>query len=155
MVLCVDMPARNNSNGFTLLELLVVLGIATLLLAVVPPLLGNVINSSQVKSATRHLAAGLKTARSKAISTQAEVTLAVDVKNHSFSLLDRKKQLALPDETKITLSTAKSEQLSESAGAYRFYPDGSSTGGRITLTFEPIKTVIDIDWLTGKVSIRP
>ena len=149
------MPARNNSNGFTLLELLVVLGIAALLLAVVPPLLGNAVNSSQVKSATRHLAAGLKTARSKAISTQAEVTLAVDVKNHSFSLLDRTKQLILPDETKITLSTAKSEQLSESAGAFRFFSDGSATGGRITLTYEPIETVIDIDWLTGKVSIRP
>ena len=149
------MWARNNSKGISLLELLVVLAITTLLLTIVPPLLGNVVNTTQVKSATRHLAAALKTARNQAISTQTEVVLVVDVKTPSFSLLDKSKQLVLPDATQITLSTAKSEQLSETAGAFRFFSDGSSTGGRITLTYESIKNVIDINWLTGKVSISP
>ena len=149
------MPARKLNSGFTLIELLVVLAIATLLLAVVPPMLNNVIGSAQVKSATRHLAAGLKTARSKAISTQQEVTLAVDVKNNSFALLEKRKQLNLPDDSSIVLTTAKSEQLSDTEGAFRFCPDGSSTGGRIALSHDPFEYFIDINWLTGKVSISP
>ncbi len=149
------LPVPNNSYGFTLLELLVVLSIATLLLTVVPPMLGNVIDSSQVKSASRHLAAGLKTARSKAISTQEEVSVAVNVKSHSFSLLEKKKQLQLPKGTRISLDTAKSEQLSDTEGAFRFFSDGSSTGGRITLAYDPVTSFIDINWLTGKVTISP
>ena len=149
------MSARNNNHGFTLLELLVVLSIATLLLAVVPPRLANVINSSQLKSASRHLVAGLKTARSKAISTQMEVALAVNIKTGSFSLLEKNRQLNLPENTQITLNTAKSEQLSDTEAAFRFFSDGSSTGGRITLSHDPVETVIDINWLTGRVIITP
>jgi general secretion pathway protein H len=142
-------------NGFTLIELLVVLAIATLLLAVVPPMISNVVSSAQVKSATRLLAAGLKTARNKAISTQQEVTLAVNVENNSFSLLEKNKQLNLPDDSSIVLSTAKSEQLSDTEGAFRFFSDGSSTGGRIKLTHDPFEYFVDINWLTGKVTISP
>ena len=137
------------------MELLVVLAIAALLFAVVPPMLGNVIDSTRIKSATRHLSAGLKTARSKAVSTQQEVTLAVDVKNNSFSLLEKNKPLNLPDDSSIILTTAKSEQLSETAGAFRFFSDGSSTGGRITLRHDPLEYFVDINWLTGRVTINP
>ena len=143
------------SSGFTLIELLVVLAIATLLLAVVPPMLSNVVGSAQIKGATRHLAAGLKTARNKAISTQQEVSLAVDVENYSFAFLEKKKQLNLPDDSSIVLTTAKSEQLSDTEGAFRFFSDGSSTGGRIKLTHDPFEYFIDINWLTGKVTISP
>jgi len=149
------MSAKNNSSGFTLLELLVVLGIAALLLSVVPPMLSNVIGSAQIKNATRHLGASLKMARTKAISTQREVILAIDVQNHSFSLLKKKKSLNLPEGSKIILNTAKSEQLSDTEGAFRFFPDGSSTGGRITLRHDPFGYFIDINWLTGKVTISP
>jgi len=126
-----------------------------LLLAVVPPLTSNVVSSAQIKSATRHLAAGLKAARNKAISTQQEVTLAVDVKNNSFALSEKKKKLNLPDDSSISLTTAKSEQLSDTEGAFRFFSDGSSTGGRITLAHAPFEYFVDINWLTGKVTISP
>jgi general secretion pathway protein H len=42
---------------------------------------------------------------------------------------------------------------SERRGAIRFYPDGSSTGGRITVTFGRTQYLVDVDWLTGRVSI--
>jgi len=57
-------------KAFTLIELLVVLGIIALLLAVISPMLPNVLDNAQVKTATRHLASGLKIARSKAITSK-------------------------------------------------------------------------------------
>ncbi len=35
----------------------------------------------------------------------------------------------------------------------RFYPDGSSTGGRNTGSSGEGKYLVDVDWLTGRVSI--
>ena len=35
----------------------------------------------------------------------------------------------------------------------RFYSDGSSTGGRITVASGERKYLVDVDWLTGRVSI--
>ena len=54
------MVNRRNIKAFTLIELIVVLVIIGLLLAVIPPMMSNVIANSQVKNATRQLAAGLK-----------------------------------------------------------------------------------------------
>ena len=51
------------------------------------------------------------------------------------------------------LFTARSEQLSEKGGAIRFFPDGSSTGGRITLSIDSMRYLVNVDWLTGRVKV--
>ena len=60
---------------------------------------------------------------------------------------------ALPKELDLKVYTAQTEVSSESKAAIRFYPDGSSTGGRITVASGERKYVVDVDWLTGRVSI--
>jgi general secretion pathway protein H len=35
----------------------------------------------------------------------------------------------------------------------RFFPDGGSNGGRITLAAGDRKYDVDVDWLTGRVAI--
>ena len=47
---------------------------------------------------------------------------------------------------------ANRERLSDHEGAIRFYPDGSSSGGRISLRHGARATVIDVNWLTGKIT---
>ena len=42
---------------------------------------------------------------------------------------------------------------SDSIGRIRFYPDGTSTGGRVTLTGSGAKYDILVDWLSGRVKI--
>ena len=146
---------RERFKGFTLFELLVVLAIVALMLAVVPPMLPHVIGNAQVKSATRHLAAGLKYARSKAITSRQEVTLDLDVEDKTYSIENKDKRLNIPEQTKLTLITAESEQASEEKGSIRFFSDGSSTGGQIKLKHRKAEYIIDVNWLTGKVSILP
>ena len=60
---------------------------------------------------------------------------------------------ALPKDIELKLFTAQSEILSDTRGGIRFYPDGSSTGGRITVASGERKYLVDVDWLTGRVSI--
>lgn len=149
------MPRLHENPGFSLIELLVVLTILGLALAIIPPLLNNVIKSAQVKNAARELASGLRQVRSIAISRQEESYLAIDIADETFTINGKNKKLDLPDNTKITLTTAKSEQQSKTRGAIRFFPDGSSTGGRIMLRAAAGRYSIDVSWLTGQISITP
>jgi general secretion pathway protein H len=142
-------------SAFTLIEILVVLGIIGLALAIIPPVLSRAIPGTQVKSAVRYLAAGLKTARIHAIATQQESTLSLNVKDFTYSIGDKEKKLHLPDETKMVLVTAESEQTGVKSGVIRFFPDGSSTGGQIKLDYGKSEYVVDVNWLTGKVSVIP
>jgi len=144
------------NKGFTLVEMLVVLGIVAMMLAVVPPMLSNSIDHSRVKSATRQLAAGLKQARIKAINSREEATLELDTSNGSFHLDDMDKSLGLPADASLLLTTAQTEQLNDHSGAIRFFPDGSSTGGQIKISLKDrFEFIVDINWLTGKVTITP
>jgi len=142
-------------QGFTLLELLVVLGITALLLAIVPPFLPNVMDTMEVRTAIRDLSAALRQARGKAIASRASVPLSIDVEKKSFELAGLTRHLPLPPEAKIGLISAQSEQIGESSGAIRFYPDGSATGGRINLEYRDTNYVIDVSWLTGAVKVTP
>ncbi|OGT32386.1 MAG: type II secretion system protein GspH [Gammaproteobacteria bacterium RBG_16_51_14] len=142
-------------SGFTLFEILVVMAIMTLILALVPPLLPDVIASTRLKSAAREIAAGLNYTRSKAITLQKEMTLTMDVEEKSFRMDEKQKVLNVPDDTTISLITDRSEQISAHKGHIRFFPDGSSTGGQIKLARASKELLVDVHWLTGRVRIFP
>lgn len=108
-----------------------------------------------MKAASRNIAAALKSARTKAINTQTEVTLRIDTENQSYSLLGKDKKLSLPENASLLITTAKSEQESDSVGSYRFFANGSSTGGRISLSSATFEYLVHINWLTGSIKISP
>ena len=144
-----------NLKGFTLIEILVVLALITLILAIIPPMFSNVIDSTQIKSSSRLLVASLKEARSLAITKQKETTLMLDVEKKQFLLNQKQHNLNIPDNTKLQLIAANTEQLNEQLAGIRFFPDGSSTGGRIELSNNNLEYIIDVNWLTGKIQISP
>ena len=141
-----------SESGFTLVELLVALAILALVLAVVPPLLPDVIDSARLRNAQRDLVSGLRYARSQAVNSQQAVTVGINVGTGTMQVLDRRRNLSIPDGVSLTLVTAQQEQVSEREGAIRFYPDGSSTGGRVSFRQGDRVSLIDVNWLTGRVS---
>jgi len=145
--------ASSGQRGFTLLEMLVVLAMVVIVLAVVPPLISAGLPSAELKGAARKLAAGLRYTRSRAVSTQEEKALVVDLEERKFTVPDRPRAVSLPEDVEIDLLTTRSDLLGERTGRIRFFPDGSSTGGRITLEKGERKFVVDITWLTGRVVI--
>jgi general secretion pathway protein H len=141
------------SPGFSLIELLVVLAIAALIMTVTPPLLSNAMPGLQLKSTARQVAAGLRYARDRAVARRSEVSLTVDLEARSVTVTDRDGEIAIPDDLEISLVTAASELRDETLGHIRFYPDGTSTGGRVTVSYRGNGYAVDVDWLTGRVSI--
>lgn len=141
------------SAGFTLLELLVVLMLMVMVYALAVPMISAGLPGTELKGAARQLAAGLRQARSLAVTRKEESTLMLDVEQRNFKVSGDQRRYALPAKVDISLFTAQSELLPDKIGAIRFYPDGSSTGGRITVKSGVRKYEINVDWLTGQVTI--
>lgn len=144
------MWSAGNNSGFTLVELLVVL--AVLALAVVPPSLTGAIDSARFKSTQRDLVSALRYARSQAINSRQAASVDINVKQGTMQVAGRQRTLSIPDDVALTLVTAQRERLSAHEGAIRFYPDGSSTGGQVRFRQKDRVWSIDVEWLTGRVS---
>ncbi len=140
--------------GFTLIELLVVLTIVGLLVAVAAPLIASALPGAELSAAAQRLAAHLRQTRSEAIFSSRETALVLDVDTRSYHASGEERTHRLPGGVQLTFVAAESQRVAASAGAIRFYPDGSSTGGRITLADGKRERGVDVDWLTGRVSVR-
>jgi len=144
---------RGNARGVTLLEMLVVLSIMAVIAAIVVPVFTGGVSGSELKGATREVAAGLRLARSEALATRKETRVTLDLENRSFQVERDPRTHALPKQIELKLFTAQSDLVSDKVGAIRFFPDGGSNGGRVTLAAGERKFNVDVDWLTGRVAI--
>ena len=140
-------------RGFTLLEVIVVLVLAGIMYALLLAVPMRGASGADLKSAARTLASGLRQAQTTAMSTRRDAVLTVDVDAREFLMPGEEQPRKLPEGLDLKLYTAQSEVSSTRKGAIRFYPDGSSTGGRITVSAGERKYLVDVDWLTGRVSI--
>ena len=148
------MPGVRYANGFTLIELIVVLAIAGLIMAVTPPLLSSAMPGLQLKSTARQVAAGLRFARARAVAQRTETVLTLDLAPpRSVTISGREGSVSSPEDLDVELVGAVSELEEERLGRIRFYPDGTSTGGRITFGYKGNGYDLDVDWLPGRVSI--
>jgi general secretion pathway protein H len=145
---------RRRAAGFTLLEMIIVLVIGALAYAVILSVPARGASSADLKSAARTLAAGLRQAQSMAMATRRDALLTVDVEGREFVVSGDPTVRQLARGLELKLYTAQSEVTSEQRGSIRFYPDGSSTGGRITVAAGERKFLVDVDWLTGRVAIN-
>ena len=145
--------ARRRVRGVTLLELLIVLSIMAILAAIVVPIFGGGVSTGELKGATRELAAGLRVARSEALATRKETRVMLDLEGRTFQVERDARTHTLPRQVELKLFTAQSDLVNEKIGAIRFFPDGGSNGGRVTLTAGERKFNVDVDWLTGRVAI--
>jgi general secretion pathway protein H len=144
---------RGSARGVTLLEMLVVLSIMAVVAAIVVPVFTGGVSGSELKGATREVAAGLRLARSEALATRMETRVMLDLENRSFQVERDPRTHALPKQIELKLFTAQSDLVSDKVGAIRFFPDGGSNGGRVTLVAGERKFNVDVDWLTGRVAI--
>jgi general secretion pathway protein H len=95
----------------------------------------------------------LRLAQSEAVSEHRETFLVLDVAGKRFKVDNDPKEHKLPSRIDLKLFTAQNDLVSESVGSIRFFPDGGSNGGRITVASGERKFDVDIDWLTGRIAI--
>jgi general secretion pathway protein H len=144
---------KRRTAGFTLLEVIVVLTIGAIIYAVILSGPFGKASAADLKAAARSLASGLRTAQTTAMATRRDALLTLDMESREYLSTGEEQTHRLPGNIDIQLYTAQTEVTSDKRGSIRFYPDGSSTGGRITVASGERKYLVNVDWLTGRVSI--
>lgn len=139
--------------GFTLLELVVTLGLVALTLALALPAMRAATDQSRYKVVVARLAADLRTARALAMTSGRTVAFQLAPAERSYTLAGR---LRWPFPPAVGVSLRSPAALRPRAGASQidFFPDGSSSGGRLAVTEHAATSTIAVDWLSGAVSVR-
>jgi general secretion pathway protein H len=146
------MRSADNGAGFTLLEVLIVLGIVALAVAALAPLAGLGRGAADLGGTVADLSAQLRAARSAAIRSNREAEIVLDVTGRRYWGTGAAAPRALPPRIAWSLTSDSGEQAG-GTGRIRFFPDGSSTGGSIGLRDGGANARIAVDWLTGAINV--
>jgi general secretion pathway protein H len=123
------------------------------LMTLAPAAFHRIVPGIEMKAAAREVAGLLREARGLAIRDNRETAVIVDTEQNVYRLGRDARGHELSARLQVSLVTAASEQLDDTRGRIRFFPDGTSTGGRVTLSRDDRKFDITVDWLTGLVAI--
>jgi general secretion pathway protein H len=140
---------HRSSAGYSLLEMLVVMAILALVATIALPQLAKPSNSLRLKAAARDLHSALRLTRSAAIARSSDLVLVIDADKRTFesAVVPQK---SFPADIETQLKVAEPERVTSSRGGFRFFADGSSTGGDLVLRLGNNTVRICINWLTGE-----
>jgi len=138
------------SGGFSLIELVAVLVLVGIALSLVSLAFTKSLDNAKVQAASRDLVAALRYTRGQAIVKGEQTALDLDLQNNTYQA-PGKALVKLPAQMRMTLLTAESEQTSATSGRIRFFADGGSTGGHISVFMGQREWRINVSWLTGQV----
>jgi general secretion pathway protein H len=147
------MPLTNKEKAFSLLELLVVLSLISLVSIFTAPNISKSLQHMQLKSLTRDIANSMRTSRLHAIKEGTQKVWSINLTDHFYQMAEGEKKVAFNPDTNVKLLTISSELKSEKQGGIRFFMDGSSSGGEITIQRGKFSYSVQVDWLTGLVKI--
>jgi general secretion pathway protein H len=144
--------SRASAAGFTLIEVIVTLAVLSLTLALIVGHKPPWSSALGLRGTAAELASGLRLARSEAILHNRPVTFELDLAGHRYRVGTRTAR-QLPERLRIALLTIDGEQRNGNTGDIRFNPDGSSTGGRITIGDGAQSMAVGVEWISGRVGI--
>ena len=155
---------KRTANGFTLLELVLVLLLMGLIAGLTLPFVVSTLDRIKLQSEVRQIASAIQFTRSEAISRKTLLTFNVDINKSQY-------WLAIPKQEEVTQSKPidetvqimdyqrADETLPEGTFKILFYPRGNSSGG--TIRFKSIDDkdeeniyAVTIDPITGKPKIK-
>lgn len=166
------------ARGFTLLELLVVLGIIAIVSAMVVPRFGGALHGTAHKTAAKRVAATLRYARSRAVAQGIAYVVVFNLDSDSLSIEGEKpaagdddsrndeeesdiKTYVLPARVSFAkIVQGESDDVEEGTVRVEFYPSGASSGGEIwirggresfyVLTVNFITGVVQMEWKSDR-----
>ena len=139
----------SRTGGFTLVELLVVIVLMAMVMGLVGAFVSRSVSGAELRSLSRDMLGDIRHTRAQAILQKQQQVFHVDIENRTYQAPGRS-LVELPEDVEIGIDTARSELTSATSGNIRFFPDGGSTGGRVTLQVNDRLYRVNVAWLTGE-----
>jgi general secretion pathway protein H len=157
LVICGDLSpqavgAARRARGFTLLEMLAVILLIGIAAAAVSISVTQGLASARINAASSELAGALRATRAQAIVRGQDQNFDLDIRANTYRDV-RQHDVRLPKGLRLSITSAKEDQPDDHTARIRFFPDGSSTGGRITLQSGRREWHVNVSWLTGEVAV--
>ncbi|MBI3933526.1 MAG: GspH/FimT family pseudopilin [Acidobacteria bacterium] len=141
----------------TLMELLVVMALASMLLAIVFPAAGSGLGTLELRSAATRVAAAARYARDQAVYRQKTFQFEIDGGERAVSVADLEgggqQRYQLPDSVRVeaVLPAENSEQAQ--IRRFFFFPDGAAPDFQVILANARRQVVVIGDPLTGTARV--
>jgi prepilin-type N-terminal cleavage/methylation domain-containing protein len=146
------------NQGFTLIEVMVALVIASLIIGVGAPAAFRFYETNTFREAVRTVQSAANTARYRAISSGRPWDLLIDADGAAVLAAPGVGKVVegdlerLGDSIRVEAVTAQ-EYSRLGFAAIRFFPSGSSSGGSLRIGMEGRPSVaVNVDWLLGRVT---
>ncbi len=137
-------------SGFSLVELLVVLTIISILVSSISFVVIN--KQDNLNSTVTHIIQQLRLIQQQAIRDDQPYQVEINLGDNQISFVDDFVELS--EEVALTVRTAENQVINDQVVGVTFYPDGSSSGGTITLESGNDLFEISIVWISGKIELQ-
>jgi general secretion pathway protein H len=144
-----------SQRGFTLLEMVCVLGIIALLAAVLLPLIPRETSRSRLQAYALQAATLLKADRNAAVRNQTSVATVVDAQARAIRSGASRDAIRIPDDVRFDALLPQTCRQQAALSTISFFANGTSCGGTIALTRFDTGYEIRVNWLTGRIEIVP
>ncbi len=140
-------------QGFTLIEIMLVMALVAIASALVASTISRNSGGQRLRDAAQQIAMGLRQARTEAMRSQVPQRFVLEPGQHRWSVAGRPAHPIDPD-LEVTMTSARELSSDTQQGAIVFFPDGASTGGRVTLARNGQRWRSDVNWITGEVVLQ-
>lgn len=106
----------------------------------------------ELDASAQRIAAGLRDTRLRAMATGKPQWFTIDLRTHSYAVPGRAPR-GFPAAAVIHVTSAAEGSAQPGIARIGYFPDGSSSGGNITLGEARRSLRVDVDWLTGAVTV--
>ena len=137
------------SEGFTFVELIVVLAILAGLAALVAPSFSRTVESARLRAAASDVRSTFARARALAVASARERSAVFDLSRGEFGV-DNEAVRLLPETIRLGAVLPGGDRLDRGSVRFRFFPDGGGEEGEISVTAQDGGALrVTVDPLTG------
>lgn len=154
MTALLNLRTRSADEGFTLLELVVVLAIAAGIAALSLPNVWRKPAGLALRATALDMASMMRAARSDAVRSNNERGFLVNPAQRIYWSDANTAQRPIPHSLAIDATFSALEPSSAGSGRYTFFADGTASGGKIVLREGNQAATIFIDGLTGNAEVQ-
>jgi len=143
-----------NRDGFTLLELIIVILLISLIIGLSAVFLAGTLSSTSLDAVAREMVTTIRHARNLARSTGKSRSIIINLDSGVYSI-EGEAERDIPEGVNImVMDNLRGEEVREGTYSIAFNPIGTMGGGRIVLWNDRKRVYIDLDPIMGAKVIK-